>query len=183
MRIEPTLDEVINGKRGMLRGIEVTLKAQCLVSAVGLIFSTIDSLAALDRPLNKKRTDRHAFYGWVEKYLRPQDTLNCTVIDLYSARCGVLHSYSAESDLVNKGEAKQLIYKWRTGPQADADLPLPQGSIVIEIEKLHSALLQGIKEFIIDTEMDTDTKERVTAHLPFLLCYTPWPTLRTIIAA
>jgi hypothetical protein len=47
MRVEPKIEEVVNGPRGMLQGINVALVAECLVSAVGLMFAALDSLAAL----------------------------------------------------------------------------------------------------------------------------------------
>jgi hypothetical protein len=92
MRIEPTVDEVINGPRGMLRGIAATVKAQCLVSAISPMFSTLAALAALDRPSNEQSTNHRFFEDWARKYVRPNDSLGCCAKDLYAARCGVLHT-------------------------------------------------------------------------------------------
>jgi hypothetical protein len=183
MRIEPKLDEVVNGDRGMLRGIDVALQAECLVSAVGLMFAALDSLAALARPVEQPSTTRAAFLEWSEKYLRPSECLRCTSLDLYAARCGVLHTYSADSDLEREGKARRLIYEWRTGPKADAVLPLPDSAIVIEVEALRDAILEATRNFLVDSEMHPATRERVQRHLPSLLCYAPWPRLEVDIAA
>ncbi len=48
MRIEPELDEVVNGPRGMLRGIEACLTSE-MFGLGRCAFSGIDSLAALTR--------------------------------------------------------------------------------------------------------------------------------------
>ncbi len=177
MRIEPELDEVVNGPRGILRGIEVCLDNECLVSSVALIFSGIDSVAALTRPVQASRTSRHTFIEWVKRYLLPGSALACMPLDLYAARCGVLHTYSHVSDLQSQGEAKPLVYKWRRGPAADATLPLPLGTIVIEVETLYEALRRAINRFFVAADTEAETKKRVQYHLKALLCYRPWPVL------
>lgn len=52
MLVDADLDEIITGKRGMLSGIDGCLETQCFVSAVALIYSTIDALSALTRPID-----------------------------------------------------------------------------------------------------------------------------------
>src|ERR1035441_108831 len=93
MLVDPDLNEILNGPRGMLKGVDFCIQAQCLVSAVALIYSTIDALSALTRPSAKKDTNRTIFINWVKKYIRPDTTLRCSAHDLYGARCGILHNY------------------------------------------------------------------------------------------
>ena len=95
MRIEPTIKEVVYGKRGMLRGIEIALADECLVSGVALMFTAIDSVSALNRPITAPSTDSGVFQKWTDQYLEPMKTLGCTSKDhLFAARCGILHTYS-----------------------------------------------------------------------------------------
>jgi len=177
MRIEPRLEEVVNGDRGMLRGIQVCLDHECLVSAVSLLFGAIDALSALTRPIGNPDTDREVFKTWVEDYLLPGSALRCSATDLYAARCGVVHTYSADSRLGREGAARPLVYQWRRGPAADEAAPLPAGTIVVEVEALHDAFRGAIEKFLISSETDAHVHERVQHHLPSLLCYTPWPRL------
>ena len=183
MRIEPELDEVVNGPRGMLRAIEVCLAEQCLVSAVTLIFSAIDALAALTRPKDAPETDRRIFIDWVDRYIKPEEKLECNSIELYSARCGVLHTSMPDSRLTRYGEARPIIYEWRGGPAADASMPLPDGALILFIEDLHSAFCAAVRQFIIDSTTQHDLKGRVLHHLKTLLCYRPWPQLSVHTAA
>src|SRR5690242_2714284 len=99
MRVDPTLDEVLNGPRGMLAGIDACLKAECLVSGVALIFAAVDALSALTRPAYASETTRAVYIDWVRRYLLPESNIHCTAEDLYGARCGVLHTYNTESRL------------------------------------------------------------------------------------
>lgn len=183
MRIEPRLNEIVNGDRGMLRGIEVTMKEQCLVSAVTLMFSAIDALSALTRPVGKKDTTGPVFIEWTDRYLLPAADVGCSATDLYAARCGVLHTYSADSRLERKAEAQRLIYEWESGPRADEATALPDNAVVIHVEALHRALRQAVKTFLKDAATDRATKEKVEQHLQSMLCYEPWPRLEAVVAA
>jgi hypothetical protein len=183
MRVEPELDEIVNGDRGMLRGIEVALDAQCLVSAVALIFSTVDALSALTRPVEKDDTDKSVFIEWTSRYLAPEKTVGCSATDFYAARCGVLHTYSADSRLGREAKARRLIYEWESGPSADEVTPLPDGAIVIRVEPLHRALREAVYRFLIAAETERDTKQKVLHHLPSMLCYKPWSRLEAVVAA
>jgi hypothetical protein len=183
MRIEPELDELVNGHRGILKGIDLCLSRECLVSGVALIFCGIDSLAALTRPMDAANTLRSVFIEWVERFLLPGSGLACTALDFYAARCGVLHTHSAESELQRQGSARPLIYEWRQGPRADAKVPLPPGAITIEVEGLHEAFKAAVDRFFMAADTDAEIKGRVRHHLKALLCYRPWPVLTAQVAA
>jgi hypothetical protein len=185
MLVDPDLDEIVNGPRGMLKGVDVCIQAQCLVSAVALIYSTIDALSALTRPPEKKDTNRKNFINWVKKYIRPDKTLRCSAHDLYGARCGVLHNYGPNSKLRRQGEAKALIYKWRDGPDPDPNrnIPLPADAITLYVEDLRKALSEALTEFLAGIEGDAALKQRVEHHRQELLCYRPWSAVPIRVAA
>ena len=75
--------------------------------ALILIYATIDIVASLQR--REGEGTRSSFVRWVESYLTPAAELDCSGIDLYAARCGILHTLTAEADLVHKGEAKRVV--------------------------------------------------------------------------
>jgi len=183
MRIDPELDELVNGHRGILKGIDLCLSRECLVSGVALIFCAIDSLAALTRPVDAANTSRSVFIEWVERFLLPGSGVACTALDFYAARCGVLHTHSAESDFQRQGNARPLIYEWRQGPSADAKVPLPPGAITIEVEGLHEAFKVAANRFLVAADTDPEIKNRALHHLKTLLCYRPWPVLTAQVAA
>src|SRR5262245_55863957 len=137
MLVNPKLDEIVNGDRGMLAEIRACLDSQCLVSAVTLMFSSLDALAALTRPVTQQSTDGNVFRDWVSRFMKPETTLSCTSEDLWGARCGVLHLYSPESDLSARNKARRIYYKWSAGPAADMARAIPSGSLTINIEDLH----------------------------------------------
>lgn len=173
MLVYPELHEVALGPRGMLKGIQACVDQQCLVSSVTLIFSAIDALAALTRPAGQPETDGPTFQSWVTRFLRPEQRLNCTAIDLWGARCGVLHTYSPEAPRAARAGARRVYYQWSQGPTVDTVRAIPAGSIVIPVENLHAALIEAVHEYIDHAHYDPVLTQCLEAHLPNLLCYEP----------
>jgi hypothetical protein len=174
MLIDPDLNEVVYGDRGMLSGMQACLDRQCLVSAVTLMFSTIDALAALTRPLTQDETDGGTFRGWAERFLQPGTSLGVTSIDLWGARCGILHTYSPETTRAARQGARQLFYQWKRGPAAKTQRALPNGAVVVVVETLGDAVRDAADAYLQAISHDADLAKRMKAHLQSLLCYKPY---------
>jgi hypothetical protein len=160
----------------MIRGIEGSLKLQYLVSAITLIYASIDSISALTRPIGQSDTERKQFKDWIDAYLLPGSNLTCTAEEFYGARCGMLHTYSPESRLQreSQGTIKRLIYRWRSGPDADAEIPLPLNATVVVVEDLFDAFKTAVDRFLKAVELDPDLANTVNTHRMELLCYKPF---------
>ena len=78
------------------------------LQALIVLYSAIDTLAWVS--ISSGDVTRSTFCSWVEKYMQPQVRLNCSPEDLYAARCGLLHSSAAESNLSRQGRASELWY-------------------------------------------------------------------------
>ena len=185
MRTNPELHEIIKGDRGMIRGIEACLKQECLVSSIALIYAAIDSIAALTRPIGQADTTSAQFIEWVNTYLLPQSSFTCTAEELYGARCGILHTYSPESRLQreNQGAVKRLVYRWKVGPDADAEIPLPADVYVIIIEDLFDGFKAAVDKFFNTVEQNPDFADAVNTHRKELLCYKPFEVVTVHVAA
>ncbi len=85
------------------------------LAALMLLYSAIDvagwmAAQAAGPPVP---TGQAAFTAWTEKYLRPKATLGCSALELYAARCGVVHTMTPESELFRQGRVlRQVIYAW-----------------------------------------------------------------------
>jgi len=125
------------------------LRSSCLI----LTYATIDILAWLNRDEAHKDVTHSDFEEWVNQYLLANSNLACTATDLYGARCGLLHSYSAGSRLSRKGEAVELWYSWNAGQEKDLQDKINELGVnikTIQMEKLFAALKAGIKQFLDD---------------------------------
>jgi len=99
----------------LLESIDYCISKQYVLPCLTLLYSGIDIVASLEarpnEPVNK------SFTRWVKKYLLKHGAFQCNAIDLYAARCGVVHTFTPESDLSRKGKARQIAYAW-----GDADV-------------------------------------------------------------
>jgi hypothetical protein len=50
----------------------------------------------------------------VDTYFLNGYNFPCTALDLYAARCGILHTFTPDSRLYREGKAKRVAYAWGT---------------------------------------------------------------------
>src|SRR4051812_8319969 len=98
-------------------GIHHCLRLKLILPALILLYTGFDVMGSVESQPGEGT--RASFTRWVEKYVLVQGTLPCTALDLYAARCGVLHTFTAEADLVANQKARRIIYAWGTGNQDD----------------------------------------------------------------
>lgn len=96
----------------LVAAVRLCRKSGHIVPALCLAFVAIDTLAALSRPRNRGDQGRQDFLDWVDRYLLPSSEIPCTALDLYGARCALLHAYSSSSKLAAEGKAKKLCWAW-----------------------------------------------------------------------
>jgi hypothetical protein len=141
--------------------IGLILNARKQVPALILIYSSIDFLAWLNRPSTHPDVVRSDFISWVDRYLLPNSQIRCSSQDLYAARCGVLHSYSAESKLSREGRAKQIWYAWGRAEVKRLQKRIKQTrldskAVAVHIEDLFNALRSGFVNFMTCLDADPD---------------------------
>ena len=142
--------------------IELCLKNTLLSSALILIYSGIDSMANLDK--SDRFGTRKDFYNWVDKYMQPRAKLNCSAVDLYNARCGILHNNSPDSNLSNIKKAKLIYYVWKIEKEWLQDFVNKNEKeevVVVQVSELFTVYKQGIERFFSEIEESIDLKEKI----------------------
>lgn len=136
----------------MIKAADICFEAKLRTQALILIYCTIDILAWLTRPTSQPDVQRKDFISWVEKYILPNTSLTCNAIDLYAARCALVHSYISESKLSREGKAKQIFYVWGNADEEHLqkliDAEGSYNAVSIHIDKLYDGLKKGIVEYI-----------------------------------
>ena len=161
--------------------------------ALLLAYTLIDIAASLN---SANGNVRERFTAWVDRYLLSSSSLTCNSIDLYGARCGLLHNYSASSDLSVGGKARKLFYAWYPTLAADqAELislndemtlrlgDKPEEIIAIQAEDLISALKAGVGTFLAEIASDTGRAAQVYSRAINFMVEHPDADLREWIAA
>jgi hypothetical protein len=145
-------------------GIEVCIEKELNAPALILIYSAIDTIGWLDSV--DDFATRTSFINWVNTYLLKAKTLKCSAIDLYSARCGLLHTFTAESRLSSEKKALRIFYAWGTGSVQYLQRLIDSSHksseyVAVHVNDLYKGWQLGVKNFIEDLEKDHERKSRV----------------------
>lgn len=145
---------------GIFETIYDCLKQRRSIPALILIYAAIDGFSELS---NKgDQTGKKVFKDWVKQWMLVKYPLPCNEIDLYAARCGLLHLQKSESDLAKKGEAKELWYCW-----GESEMPRLQFGIngiglkviAVKVEDIFSSFRNGMADCLEAIEKDRVWKD------------------------
>jgi hypothetical protein len=138
------LDQLVHDT---LDAITTLHRADRVTQALILLYSAIDTLGWLGTP--EPRATGESFRNWVDLYLLPDSDLECNAEDLYSARCGLLHTHTAESTGTASGNARQIWY-W-TGEKSRSLLEYEAGGrtdvVFVRVIDLVAAFVEGAERF------------------------------------
>ena len=93
----------------IIKGIELCLENKLELPTLTLIYSSIDTLSWIAYEDKKVRT---RFTKYIDNYMYKAKKLKPSSLDLYAARCAILHTLTPESDYSNNGQALQVAYAW-----------------------------------------------------------------------
>ena len=133
-----------------------------------LVYSGIDAMAHLTMPAGKDKVTRADFVTWAENYLRfrgtdKQPTLALPGLELYAARCALVHTYSAEADLHKEGKVKRQIgYGDEFLPEV-AHKDDVEHLVMVSIRGLVDAFSRGIAATLQDIKGDEERAPAATA--------------------
>jgi len=144
-----------------LGAISLCLTNHYRMPALALIYCGVDIFAALGRPQTQQHTTRRDFLRWCDRYLLPGSELSCSAIDLYAARCAVLHTYTSKSTMSREGLAREIVYAWgnKSGEELQRVLDmakLPSKYVVVHIDTLASAFDKAVRAFILEALADPE---------------------------
>ena len=113
-----------------------------------LILTGIDTVAYLSVPAGKKTQDCHDFIEWVDRYILLEGKKKLTGLELYIARCIILHSYSDYSSIMSLGDCRTVKYTDQSNPDAINYNPEESNKIVkVSIPALSDAFFNGVDRF------------------------------------
>lgn len=148
-------DPIINAvHNGIKRGIRVALENDCLGSAVILILSGIDAMAYIAMPASQEDVTRTDFARWTEQYIKFPCSEQLTGLDLYGARCAMLHNYGTASDLSRKGKCRQVGYMDKSVPEVRFNSAVSKDLVLVSVPALADAFFSGLDKFLVDSFAD-----------------------------
>jgi hypothetical protein len=146
----------------LIQSIEICIERKLLLPSLVLIFTGIDISGWLDCKDDYPKPGK-SFQNWVDNYLIKTSLLNCTALELWASRCGLLHTFTSESQIGNKLKVRKIIFAWGTASTTKIDnlkdkSGLSDGFTTIHIEVLFNAYKQGLNLFMESIAKDINRK-------------------------
>ena len=165
---------------GIIKDINDAWDRKSYRATLILVYSGIDAMAHLTMPAEKEKVTRTDFVAWTERYLRfrnaeRQPTLAVPGLELYAARCAMVHTYSSEADLHKAGQVKRQIgYGDEFLPEV-AEKADVENLVMLSIRGLVDAYGRGVVATIQDIKYDEARRqlfagrlEKMVHELPFI---------------
>jgi hypothetical protein len=122
-------------------------------------------MASLGLPDDQEDVRGEDFVKWTDQYLLPGCGIACTAVDLYSSRCGIVHSMTAESRKIRQGAAREVLFAWR--PHRAEDLQqigdrLNRPICAVQVDALIQAFHIATDRFVQASQLDPELGQRVS---------------------
>jgi len=123
-------------------------------------------MAFLDMPANQVKVQRKDFIQWTEKYIHFPCKDQLPGIDLYGARCALLHTYSDESELSRAGQCRTIVHTDEAKPEIR---PFDAEKVFVSIPALKKAFDNGIDKSLINAFANKSKAKVVEERLNTLI--------------
>jgi hypothetical protein len=145
--------------------IQFTLKNGHITASLILTYAAIDCMASLVMPEDQKEVKREDFIGWVAKYMKsdPDQSYQYEGIDLWGARCGLMHRYSGSSKYSDREECK--IFQYHNGGDHKYDPRIHKNVVYVSAPRLIGDYYEGMRSFLSDLIKDEKMKVRVERRI------------------
>jgi len=150
--------------KNIIESITLCIKNKYFIPSLSLIYSGIDIMAWFDLPIKQLDATGKDFISWAEKYLLPNSNLECNAVDLWAARCGIIHTSSFSSKKSREGKAREIYYAWGNKRVEDLKkiiLFYKEDAVAIHIDDLFNAFKKGIDEFKTDIRISFNKRKSV----------------------
>jgi len=150
--------------KNIIESITLCIKNKYFIPSLSLIYSGINIMAWFDLPIKQLDVTGKDFTSWAEKYLLPNSNLECNAVDLWAARCGIIHTSSFSLKKSREGKAREIYYAWGNKRVEDLKkiiLFYKEDAVAIHIDDLFNAFKKGIDEFRTDIRISFDKRRSV----------------------
>lgn len=148
--------------------------AGATTAALALTFICFDTMSFLALPAGKEKQGRSDFVEWTDLYLRghPDQIYQYDGIDVYGARCALLHAFGSEVDFhQNNPDAK--IFGYHDGGRHAYNSEINPRLVIIGTASFFNDAVHAVTSFIEKCAEDADLRSRVEARLPRVLATLP----------
>lgn len=160
--------------KGLIDEIKTCEKAGATTSAVTMAFVCMDTMAYLSLPAGHETQGKADFIAWVDAHLKGHEDqpYQYRGLDVYGARCAMLHAFGSESDFHEKNEnAKRFGY--HDGGKHAYDPAVDERLVIIGTASFLNDVVHAVSAFLEVCKTDADLRGRVEGRLPKVLATFP----------
>lgn len=143
---------------GALACLSLRLQHPCLV----LIYTLMDSLAWACSDKTSGGV-RGRFEQWVTAWLN--NAIPCTAVELYAARCAILHTSGSEVEVSEPGNVRELAYAWGTASADDLQQAITRTGnlnlVVVHIDQFLDAVCAAMNHILDESTRDEALRKRL----------------------
>ena len=162
---------------GFVAEIKKCEEAGATMSAVAMAYVCIDTMAYLSLPEGKETQGRADFISWVDTYLECHEDqpYKYRGLDVYGARCAVLHAYGAEANFHEKNP-DAIKYGYHNGGEHQYNPEVDEHLVIIGTASFINDVVTAVDTFLKNCQEDAELRQVVGTRLPKVLANLPFPT-------
>ena len=159
-----------------VREIKKCEAAGATMAAATLCYVCIDTLAYLSMPLAQKNTTKKDFIEWVDAYLKPHpdQPYKYRGIDVYAARCAVLHTWGAEAE-IHRQDTTVMMFGYSDGGLHHHSPEVSERLVIIGVPSFINDLVIGIEKFLTAAKDDEGLRARLESRINSVMAHSPFP--------
>lgn len=164
-----------DGVKALVTEIKRCEEAGATVSAIAMAYVCIDTMAFLSLPVERDAQGRADFISWVDTYMKGHEAqpYQYRGIDVYGARCAVLHAFSAEA-MFHQQNPNTKKYGYHDGGKHAYDPAVDERLVIIGTASFINDVVLAVSAFMDACKHDADLRKRVEARLPRILATFPF---------
>ena len=127
-------------------------------------------------PLGQKNTKKKNFIEWVGAYLKPHSDqpYKYRGIDVYAARCAVLHTWGAEAQ-IHRQDLSVKKFGYSDGGRHLLNPEVSERLVIIGVPSLVNDLVIGIEKFLAAAMDDEGLRACLESRINSLHAHSPFP--------
>lgn len=159
---------------GLVAEIHREEGASHLMAGLALSFICLDAMAYLSRPAVQAAHTRAEFIAWVDTYLKGHQDHQYQYrgLDVYAARCAVLHTYGSEAAL-HRADPSIKLFGYHNGGRHMHDPNENSRLVLIGLLSFLNDVRIAVGEFMKDCAANPALRELVEPRLGGLLTHLP----------
>ena len=165
-----------DGVMSLVAEIKKCEKADATTAGIAMAYVCIDTMAFLSLAEGRMSQSTADFIAWVDAYLKghSDQPYQYRGLDVYGARCAVLHAFGSEVDFHEKNpDAKKFGY--HDGGKHMYDPSIDERMVLIGTVSFLNDVVIAVHSFVETCKADANLRQRVSAKLPRILALFPVP--------